>query len=78
MTTPRRPEHADYTFATSHPRLTGKRVLDGYAYAANGNVHNPTPSYRWLLLRDGTTVVDNFRRQRDLKAAVAQHGKEYL
>jgi hypothetical protein len=76
MTTPRRPSHANYDFETDHPRLTGERWLEGYAYAANGNVHNPTPSYRWILRCDGR-AVDNFRRKRDLIQSVQDNAAEY-
>jgi hypothetical protein len=77
VTEPRYPSHANYTFPTSNPRLTGKRHLFGYAYAANGNVHNPTPHYLWLLILDGSKTVDTFHRQRDLKSAVAEYGNDY-
>jgi hypothetical protein len=44
--TPNRPEHADYTVAVpGAPGFTVERVLRGYAYPVNGNVHNPTPHY---------------------------------
>jgi hypothetical protein len=76
--TPLKPAHANYTFATIEPRLIGQRCLGTYAYAANGNLHNPTPGYRWLLLRDGTRIVDTFRRRSDLLAAVSQFGVDYL
>jgi hypothetical protein len=76
MTEPRQPGHANYTFGTSHPRLTGQRYLESYAYAANGNVHNPTPRYLWVLWCDGR-VVDRFQRRRDLQTAVAQYGDDY-
>lgn len=77
MTSPRRPSHANYTFETDHPRLTGERWLDSYAYAANGNLHNPTPYYAWLLRCDGR-IVDRFTRKRDLQQAVQDHGPEYV
>lgn len=61
---PNRPEHADIvrSIPRADDRFTIKRVLDGYAYAANGNVHNPTPRYRWLLLLDGKLVDQHTRR----------------
>ena len=77
VTTPLRPSHANYAFETDHPRLTGERWLASYAYAANGNVHNPTPSYRWILRCDGLRQVDSFPRKRDLIQAVQDHGPEY-
>jgi hypothetical protein len=70
-TTPRKPEHANYTFATRFDRLTGQRYLESYAYAANGNLHNPTPRYLWLLIRDGNRVVDRFHRRSDLVKALS-------
>lgn len=59
MTTkPLHPSHADKTISIpgANPRLTCRRVLEDYAYPANGNVHNPTPHYLWLLLADGREV----------------------
>lgn len=38
------------------PRFTITRWLEGFAYPANGNVHNPTPRYLWLLKLDGEQV----------------------
>lgn len=32
------------------------RVLDGFAYAANGNLHNPTPKFYYSVTYAGRTV----------------------
>lgn len=78
MTQPTSPKHADFDFAIpGQPRLTGRRFLAGYAYPQNGNVHNPTPRYSWLLLVDGN-LADRFDRKRDLVAEVAQNAAGYL
>jgi hypothetical protein len=77
-TTARKPEHANYTFKTTEPRLSGMRYLESYAYAANGNLHNPTPSYLWKLLLDGNRAVDTFHRRADLVAAVKSFAADYL
>lgn len=76
---PNKPEHADrdYPIAGANPRLTIRRVLTNYAYPANGNVHNPTPEYRWLLLCDGQ-IVDSAPRKRDLVTAARDNGAAYL
>lgn len=70
--TPNRPEHANRTTAVpGAPRFSVRRILTGYAYAANGNLHNPTPRYDWLLLLDGR-MVDRDARQAPLVAAARQ------
>ena len=53
------------------PRFTLTRWLEGFAYPANGNVHNATPRYRWLLKLDGK-LVDQFASKRKLVEA-ARH-----
>lgn len=76
---PRRPEHADreYPIPGADPRLALRRHLTGYAYPANGNLHNPTPEYRWMLLVDGR-VVDSDARKGPLVRAAREDGAEYL
>lgn len=32
------------------------REVAGYAYPRNGNVHNPTPRYRWVVTSAGRLV----------------------
>lgn len=72
--TPLRPEHADYQRPISGaPRFLIKRVLTGYAYPVNGNVHNPTPSYYWHLLLDDR-VVDMAEKRSILVAAAREPG----
>lgn len=78
MMEPLKPEHANYEFPTkADPRLTGRRFLSGYAYPQNGNVHNPTPRYIWLLLVDGN-VADHFERKGDLIKAAREEGFAYI
>ncbi len=50
-------------------RFAIKRVLAGYAYPVNGNFHNPTPRYEWLLLLDGKLVDRASRRGTLVEAA---------
>ncbi len=59
------------------PRFTIERFLSGHAYAANGNVHNPTPRYTWLLKVDGVLVDSDLRRE-PLITAARQRGGDYL
>lgn len=56
--------------------LTGRRTLAGYSYPANGNAHNPTPRYRWLLLNAGRTV-DSFATRGELVAAALDPELDY-
>lgn len=79
MWEPNRPEHADkiVTIPGVDPRLTLRRHLDGYAYAANGNLHNPTPRYQWHLLADGK-IVDFASTKRTLVRAAREAGPAYL
>lgn len=61
--------------------FTGKQVeykgvvigefISGYAYARNGNAHNPTPERSWVvfgefftLLRKAKAAVDEFRSEK--------------
>jgi hypothetical protein len=69
MITPLKPQHADReTPVGGAPGFAVRRVLEGYAYPQNGNVHNPTPRYRFLLLLDGRTV-DSSHSDRELRHA---------
>lgn len=69
---PLRPEHANYQRPIpGAPRFLISRVLTGYAYPVNGNVHNPTPSYRWHLLLDNR-LVDQAEKRNILVAAARQ------
>lgn len=72
-------EHDDKVTAISgaNPRFTLRRHLEGYAYPQNGNVHNPTPRYRWHLLVDGEMVDSAFTR-RTMVIAARSHGSDYL
>jgi hypothetical protein len=76
---PLHPEHADKTepIPGADPRLTTRRVLVGYGYPKNGNVHNPKPRYVWLLQVDGRTVDQDSRRG-VLRRAARMDGAEYL
>lgn len=77
--TPIHPEHADKTESIpgADPRLTTRRVLVGYSYPKNGNVHNPKPRYVWLLQVDGRTVDQDSRRG-VLRRAARMDSAEYL
>lgn len=69
---PLQASHADRVTAVSGaPGFEVKRVLAGYAYPQNGNVHNPTPVYSWLLMLDGH-VVDSDTKRGPLVAAAYQ------
>ena len=69
-TQPRSPDHADKVEAIpgADPRFTTRRTLSGYAYAANGNIHNPSPRFTWHLLLDGR-LVDTATRREPLRDA---------
>jgi hypothetical protein len=68
--TPIRPEHSDRTTEiTNAPGFAVRRLFVGYAYPANGNVHNPTPQYHWLLLLHGRPVDNSSRRGALVEAA---------
>lgn len=75
---PIKPGHADYTQTIGHEgRFALRRYLTGYSYPRNGNVHNPTPYYRWLLLLDGR-IVDQFNTRREVIEAARLNGHAYL
>lgn len=48
---------------------TIRKWIVGYSYAANGNLHNPTPKVRWLIEDGGS-----FFRLRDAKAFLVEYG----
>jgi hypothetical protein len=79
MTAPLRPEYADVTDFVSgaDPRFMVRRMLVGYAYPQHGNLHNPTPRYRWALLVDGQPV-DYDERKSVLVEAARVDGGAYL
>lgn len=67
---PNFPEHADKTEPVpGAPRFEVRRVLVDYAFPVHGNLHNPTPRYRWHLLLDGHLVDQDSRRQTLVDAA---------
>jgi hypothetical protein len=67
---PRKPEHANkVTDIARAPGFQTERRLMGYAYARNGNTHNPTPRYHWLLLLDGRRVDEASRCRVLIEAA---------
>jgi hypothetical protein len=76
---PLRPEHADKIekIPGVDSRLRVKRTLAGYAYPVNGNVHNPTPRYVWLLLVDDR-IVDTAPKRGTLIDAARASGHEYI
>lgn len=37
-----------------------ERVVSGFAYARNGNAHNPTPTYRWEVFFEGELVGTSY------------------
>lgn len=67
----------DRAVAGCDPRLTIRRVLVGHAYAANGNLSNPTPRYMYHLLVDGQ-IVDSSERERVLRRAAKECGASYI
>ena len=68
MMEPLKPEHANKTVPVTGTEFSVGRVLVGYAYPVNGNLHNPTPEYRWNLILDGR-VVDHDKLMRTLVSA---------
>jgi hypothetical protein len=79
-TAPLHPEHTDTTkpIPGADPRFAIRRVLSGYAYPANGNVHNPTPRYHWHLLLDGRLVDLSHHRGPLVQAAKTNGVAPYL
>jgi hypothetical protein len=49
-------ETKSYTVKSGDMECTVERVLDRYAYARNGNAHNPTPYYIWTVSYKGRRV----------------------
>jgi hypothetical protein len=47
-----------------------RRVIVGYAYPKNGNVHKPTPRVRYDIYRDGKLIGFD-HKLRDAKQFVA-------
>lgn len=72
---PLKPEHANKDQAISGTSFSVRRVLVRYSYPRNGNVHNPTPSYRWWLILDDK-LVDNDASMRKLVAIARRPGAE--
>lgn len=70
---PLKPEHANKTLPVEGTEFQVRRVLVGYAYPVNGNLHNPTPYYRWWLLLDGR-MVDTDQKKSVLVAAAHEPG----
>lgn len=66
---PLQPGHANKIVPLRGTEFSVQRVLVGYAYPVNGNVHNPTPNYRWNLLLDGRLVDTDAHMRRLVEAA---------
>ena len=61
MTEPRNPKHANKTQDLGNGYTIERRLM-GYAYPRNGNVHNATPRYHWVLRLDGSMIASsNYR-----------------
>lgn len=52
---------------TSEEQIIIRKCITGYAYARNGNAHNPTPRVRWYAYR-GAQCIDRAATLRALKA----------
>lgn len=63
----RNPAHENTTKDIGNGYTIERRLM-GYSYPRNGNVHNATPRYMWLLRLEGV-VVDRDSRYRVLRAA---------
>lgn len=75
---PRQPEHANkITDVANAPGFQIERRLMGYAYARNGNVHNPTPRYWWILYLNGKRV-DEGKYRNTLQQCARQPGAAKL
>jgi hypothetical protein len=70
---PLKADHANKTEPVAGTEFEVRRVLAGYAYPVHGNLHNPTPRYRWHLLLDGR-LVDHDERRSTLVAAAREPG----
>lgn len=58
----------------AEPGFEMDRIVEGHSYPRNGNVHNPTPQYRYRLYLDGR-LVDMGPRQRKLIEAARTYGR---
>ena len=54
-------EHTDKVEDLGNGYTLARRLV-GYAYPRNGNLHNPTPRYRWNLCLNGKLVDSDSRR----------------
>jgi hypothetical protein len=61
MITPRKPEHANKHEHVGKGYMIERRLM-GYSYPRNGNVHNATPQYHWVLYLNGKQVDSDPRR----------------
>ena len=52
-----------------------RKVKTGESYPRNGNLHNPTPHYRYDLYLDGR-LVDSSRSRKTLVKAIAEYGRD--
>ena len=50
-----------------------ERRLTDYAYAKNGNCHNPTPEYRYTVYFNGRPVSGPTRLLRDAKVFAVEY-----
>lgn len=48
------------------PTYTIEKIIVGYAYARNGNAHNPTPKIEWVVKNSSGKIVDRGPRKREL------------
>ena len=54
------------------------KKITGYAYARNGNVHNPTPKVRWDVFYKGRRVGStHYLRQAKELAAMFEQNPEW-
>jgi hypothetical protein len=44
--------------------VTVERIVERYAYARNGNAHNPSPYYLYVALVDGKPATNGSSRQK--------------
>lgn len=51
------------------PGFRMDRVVSGFAYARNGNSHNPTPRYRWDVFHGDTLVGTQYTEQAGVELA---------
>lgn len=48
------------------------RVVSGFAYARNGNCHNPTPKFRWEVFHGDMLVGTQYTEQAGVELAKDQ------